>query len=88
MPEPRSGDLEIGGIRWLARMIDKARLAKAGEIEQYDLEYPCPMDQRLLRELDVEPGIFQDIAVSASTDEQVLFELQRIGANLPENTAR
>ncbi len=81
--EPRSGEVRMGGISWLARMTDKARLEAAGEIEQFDLEYPCPMDQGLLRELGVDARIFQDIAVSASTDEQVLFELQRVGAKLP-----
>ena len=65
-------------------MIDKARLEKAGEIEHYDLEYPCPMDQNLLRQLGVDAQTFQNIAVSASTDQQVLFELEKVGANLPE----
>lgn len=84
MAEPRSGSTQVGGISWLARMIDKARLEKAGEIDQYDLEFPCPMDQNLLRELGVEATVFQNIAVSSSTDEQILFELERVGANLPE----
>jgi hypothetical protein len=83
MAEPRSGNLQVGGVSWLARMIDKARLEKAGEIEQYDLEYPCPMDQNLLRQLGVDAEVFQNIAVSSTTDEQVLFELERVGANLP-----
>jgi hypothetical protein len=80
--EPRSGDVTVGGLPWLARMIDKARLEAAGEIEALDLEYPCPMDRRLLRQLGVESEAFQKIAVSATTDEQILFELERIGANL------
>jgi hypothetical protein len=87
MEAPRSGDIRVGGLPWLARMIDKARLSESGQIEQYDLEYPCPMDQSLLRDLGVDAETFKGIAVSASTDEQVLFELQRVGANLP-NTAR
>jgi hypothetical protein len=41
------------------------------------------MDQQLLRQLNVDAKTFQNIAVSANTDEQILFELQRIGANLP-----
>jgi hypothetical protein len=88
MAEPRSGSTPVGGISWLARMIDKARLDHAGEIEQYDLEYPCPMDQGLLRQLNVDADTFQNIAVSASTDEQVLFELERVGANLPEKNPK
>jgi len=88
MSEPRSGNVEVGGISWLARMIDKARLEAAGEIDEYDLEFPCPLDQRLLRQLGVEAKVFQNIAVSSSTDEQILFELERVGANLPEKPLR
>lgn len=88
MAEPRSGSTQVGGISWLARMIDKARLEQAGEIEQYDLEYPCPMDQNLLRQLGVDAETFQKIAVSSTTDEQILFELERVGANLPEKHRR
>jgi hypothetical protein len=88
MAEPRSGSMQVGGVPWLARMIDKARLEKEGKIDEFDLEFPCPMDQSLLRDLNVSAEAFQNIAVSASTDEQVLFELERIGANLPGRTAR
>lgn len=86
MAEPRAGSEQMGGIPWLARMTDKARLQAAGQLEQYDLDYPCPMDQNLLRQLGIDSDIFQRIAVSASTDAQILFELQRIGANVPKTT--
>ena len=88
MAEPRSGNVQVGGIGWLARMTDKARLEAAGEIEQYDLEFPCPMDQHLLSQLGVDAKPFQQIAVSASTDEQILFELQKVGAHLPQKPSR
>jgi hypothetical protein len=88
MAEPRSGNVQVGGIPWLARMIDKARLEAQGQIDEYDLEYPCPMDQGLLRQLNVDSEVFQKIAVSASTDEQILFELERVGANLPDRPVR
>lgn len=87
MSEPRDGRLEVGGIPWLARMIDKARLEANGEIDAYDLEYPCPMDQGLLAQLNISAEQFQNIAVSASTDEQVLFEMERLGARLPGRTS-
>lgn len=83
MSEPRAGSIQVGGLPWLARMIDKARLEAAGEIDAYDLDFPCPMDQRLLGQLNVDAKVFQNIAVSANTDEQILFELERVGANLP-----
>jgi hypothetical protein len=82
MKEPRSGDVQVGGMPWLARMIDKARLEAAGEIEKLDLEYPCPMDQRLLKQLGVEAQAFQQVAVSATSDEQILSELEKIGAKV------
>jgi hypothetical protein len=82
MENPRSGDITVGDIPWLARMIDKARLEASGDIDKFDLEYPCPMDQRLLSRLGVTAEAFQNIAVGASTDEQVLFELERVGADL------
>lgn len=33
--EPRPGDLELGGYRWLPRMIDKARADADGSIGDY-----------------------------------------------------
>lgn len=83
MTQPRDGGMSVGGIPWLARMIDKARLEASGEIDQYDLEYPCPIDQNLLRHLGIEAKTFQNIAVSASSDDQVLYELRQVGAKLP-----
>jgi hypothetical protein len=80
--EPRDGSIVIGGHPWMARMIDKARLDAAGEIDQLDLEYPCPMDQRLLRELGVDGETFQRIAVSAKTDDEIVQELKQIGARV------
>lgn len=79
---PRSGDVAVGNIPWLARMIDKSRLEAAGTIDDFDLEFPCPMDQRLLSQLGISAEQFQKITVSASTDDQILFELERIGAHL------
>jgi hypothetical protein len=82
MAEPRSGQISVGGIPWLARMIDKARLEAAGEIDQYDLEYPCPMDQGLLRQLGLDGKTFQQIAVNAKNDAEVLSALQQHGVSL------
>lgn len=82
MKEPRSGSVAVGNIPWLGRMIDKARLEAAGEIDVFDLDFPCPMDQRLLHQLNVSADSFQKIAVAASSDEEILAELDKIGANL------
>lgn len=79
---PREGHVNIHGIPWLARMIDKARLDAAGQIEPFDLEYPCPMDQSLLRQLGITGDEFQKIAVQAKTDEEVIEALKQRNAIL------
>jgi hypothetical protein len=84
MTEPRSGDVTVGGVPWLARMIDKARLDAEGTIDQFDLEYPCPMDQSCLSRLGVDAEVFQQIAVTASSDDQVLKQLRDVGAQVPQ----
>jgi len=76
---PRSGNIVLGGYPWLARMIDKARLEAARQIEPFDLEYPCPMDQRLLGQLNIDGRSFQQIAVSAPNDEAILEALKTHG---------
>ena len=80
--EPRSGSVALGGIPWLARMIDKARLEAAGEIEPFDLEYPCPMDQQLLAQLGLDGKTFQQIAVKAQSDDEILSALKAHGASI------
>lgn len=79
---PREGSVRVSGIPWLARMIDKARLEAAGEIEQFDLDYPCPMDMGLLNQLGLSGEEFQKIAVAASSDEEIIDELKRRNAIL------
>ncbi|MEB3287969.1 MAG: DUF5069 domain-containing protein [Vampirovibrionales bacterium] len=79
---PREGSVAVAGLPWLARMIDKARLQAAGEIEQFDLEYPCPMDQSLLRQIQVDSKTFQDIAAAVSSDDEIVKRLVEAGARI------
>jgi hypothetical protein len=72
---PREGHVELGGHSWLARMLDKARLSAAGEIEAHDLDYPCPMDQRCLAKLGIDAETFSHIAATCKTDAEVLQAL-------------
>ena len=78
--EPRKGSTIIGGIPWLARMIDKARLEAAGVIDTYDLEYPCPMDRGLLGQLGIDAKTFQTLVVENHSDEAILTALKEKGA--------
>lgn len=80
--EPRSGNITLGGYPWLARMIDKARLEAQGIIDDFDLEYPCPMDRNLLGQLGVDARIFQQIAVNAKTDQEILDQLKAQGVRI------
>jgi hypothetical protein len=77
--EPRDGSVSIAGIPWMARMIDKARLEAAGEIEQFDLDYPCPMDRRLLNQLGIDGKTFQQIAVENQDDAVIVEKLKAQG---------
>jgi hypothetical protein len=77
--EPRSGQVILGGFPWLARMLDKARLEAAGTIDIFDLDFPCPMDQRLLAQLNLDAKTFQQIAVENQDDAAVLKALQSKG---------
>ncbi len=58
------------GIPWLARAMDKARMRLSGTLGE-DV-FPCPMDEEILRRLDLSPGEFLEILATASGDEDVL----------------
>jgi Domain of unknown function (DUF5069) len=55
---PRRGREAIGDALWLARIVDKARAAKAGTIHDYI--YPCPMDKGVLERWGVSVEEFED----------------------------
>jgi hypothetical protein len=79
MPSPpRDGSVCLGGMPWLARMIDKSRLSDIDK-EVLDLDYPCPMDQQLLRKLGISSCDFQAITLANPADVDVLKALQAKG---------
>lgn len=80
--EPRSGSTMVGGVPWLGRMIDKARLEAEGTIDILDLEYPCPMDRGLLSQLGIDAKTFQQIVTESSGDDEILQALQALGVEL------
>lgn len=71
--EPRGKDVVIGGIPWLARMIDKARAEANGTIEDYI--YPCPKDQELLQKLGISAEEFLQLVVENKSDEEIIAKL-------------
>lgn len=76
-PNPREGYVQVAGIPWLARMIDKARLEAIGKLEELDLEYPCPMDRGLLNQLGISGEDFQQIVVHSDSDDEIVEELKK-----------
>lgn len=68
--EPRDGKEAIGGIPWLARMIDKARATANGTAEDYI--YPCPLDQKLLDQLDLTAEQFSEIVLENADDQGII----------------
>jgi len=72
---PRRWSEEVGGIKWLPRIIDKARAAMNGTLGDY-LYGQSPMDRGLLRALGLSYKEFTNIVRRAGDDEQVLTMLR------------
>jgi predicted PurR-regulated permease PerM len=77
---PRRWSDELGGIRWLPRMIDKARAAMHGALGDY-LYGQCPVDRGLLRALGLTYKDFTGIVRAGGDDDQKTLALleQRCG---------
>jgi hypothetical protein len=72
---PRRWSAEIGGVRWLARLADKARAAQNGSLGTY-LYGQSPMDRSLLRVLGCTHDEFARVAVAARDDAALASALQ------------
>ena len=82
---PRRWSEELGGIRWLPRLIDKARAAMAGSLGDY-LYGQSPIDRGLLRALGLKYRDFTAIVRAAGDDDDaVLAALQK---RVPEGVER
>ena len=77
-PRPRRWSETLGGIRWLPRLIDKARMSQRGELGAYLLGN-SPVDMALLRRLGVTTAQFAAIVAASSDDEAVLAALRARG---------
>lgn len=76
MAPPRRWSDELGGIRWLPRMIDKARAALQGTLGDY-LYGQSPMDRGLLRALGISYKDFTGIVREAGDDDEQVLDLLR-----------
>jgi hypothetical protein len=74
-PVPRRWTEELGGVRWLPRLIDKARMSQRGQLGVYLFGH-SPVDIGLLRRLGLTTREFGDIVVASPDDEAVLVALR------------
>jgi hypothetical protein len=81
---PRRWSDELGGVRWLPRLIDKCLAAHAGTLGTY-LYGQSPVDRDLLRTLGMGVREFASIVREARDDAQILAELER---RVPEGLER
>ena len=79
---PRHWDAELGGIRWLPRLIDKARMKSRGELGSYLCGH-SPVDRGLLKRLGLTTDEFTAIVDKSPTDDAVLEALRAHGMDYP-----
>jgi hypothetical protein len=72
---PRRWTVEIDGIRWLPRMIDKARMRERGELGSYLLGH-SPVDRGFLARAGLSTDEFAAV-VRASTDDAAVLAALR-----------
>lgn len=75
MTQPRRWSAEIDGIRWLPRMIDKARMSASGALGSYLIGH-SPVDKALLARLGLGTEAFVRIATGDADDARVLATLK------------
>ena len=72
---PRRWNVQVEGICWLPRMIDKARMSANGALGAY-LIGNSPVDKALMRRMNVTTQDFVRIAVDHTDDAAVLAALR------------
>ncbi len=66
---PRGRDVAVDGVPWIARMSDKAKAFAGGYIDEYI--YPCPIDRRVLAQLQLSAEDFIAMSEQAASDEEL-----------------
>jgi uncharacterized protein DUF5069 len=82
MTVPRRWNVDVDGIRWLPRMIDKARMSATGNLGAYLIGH-SPVDHALLTRLGLSTDEFVAIAAARSDDVSVLQTLREHGMDEP-----
>lgn len=68
-----SGYAELGGYRWLPRIIAKARAKLRGELAP-DIMFGCGADRPFLRNVNMEPAEFLKTVWDAGTDDRAILD--------------
>ena len=68
---PRSPKVLLGGIAHLARFIDKIKLRRAGNIQDYNY-ITVGFDKYLIDFLQIDPKAFEQLVLAGETDEKLL----------------
>ena len=71
---PRSPRARLGGHALLPRMLDKGRATLVGKNGEY--HYACPLDQRLLEFLGIEPEALKAELATGAGDGEILAWIQ------------
>ncbi len=75
-PALPSGYAELGGYRWLPRIIAKARAKLRGELSPETM-FGCSTDRPFLRSANMEPAEFLNIVWEAGADDHLILEAVR-----------
>lgn len=87
-PFPRSPKILLGGMMHLGRMIDKVRLRRAGQIQDYNY-LTQGFDKYLLDLLQITPDAFEQCVAQGGTDAEVLAWVRTHGRTLsPDEIAQ
>jgi hypothetical protein len=72
---PRSPRVRLGGYAILPRMLDKGRATIAGKQGEYN--YACPMDQRFLEFVGIDPKALKRELAAGRGDSEILEWIQK-----------
>ena len=72
---PRSPRVRLGGYVILPRMLDKGRAALAGKNGEYN--YACPLDQRFLEFVGINPDALKKQLAAGKGDTEILQWIQK-----------
>ncbi|HEX4085896.1 MAG TPA: DUF5069 domain-containing protein [Chthoniobacteraceae bacterium] len=82
---PRSARVRLGGFNILPRMLDKGRATIAGTNGEY--HYACPLDQRFLTFMGVDPDALKTQLTEGKGDGEILAWILENAKNHPTEFA-